>query len=294
MNALQTLPFRRRIGPALTLVLLAPLIAEVLPGATRISSLFVFPIEMAIWGGGALLIREARRHFQLGWLQTLFLAFGLVLIEECIVQQTSLAPMVFQIVPGAPFARAFGVNYVYFLWALGYEATFVVFVPIMLTELTFRSRREYAWLRKPGVIVTSILFVFACLPAWYSWTHIARVKVFHKDPFTPPAAAIALSLLALFLLIMLALSPMRRHFQGRRAALAPPPPWLLARLRSHRCHDLVWPGAARLRPAPDLPAGDRHGRRTSPCPRPSSIYCRASPHTPPGATRIAWVWCSAR
>jgi hypothetical protein len=117
---------------------------------------------------------------------------------------------------------------VYFLWALGYEATFVVFVPIMLTELVFRSRREYSWLRKPGVIVTSILFVFACLPAWYSWTHIARVKVFHKDPFTPPAAAIALSLLALCLLIVLALSPMRRRFQGQRAALAPPPPWLLA------------------------------------------------------------------
>ena len=50
-----------RFGPAFTLVVLAPLIAEFLPGATRTSSLFVFPLEMAIWGGGALLIRAAVR-----------------------------------------------------------------------------------------------------------------------------------------------------------------------------------------------------------------------------------------
>src|SRR6186997_699743 len=112
-----TLPLRRRIGPALTLMFLAPLVSEVLPGATRVSALFVFPIEVCIWGGGALLIREAARRFGLGWLHMLF------------------------------------------LWALGYEATFVVFVPIMLTELIFRSRRDEPWLRLAGVITVSIIFI---------------------------------------------------------------------------------------------------------------------------------------
>jgi len=227
MNTTPALPFRRRIGPALTLIVLAPLIAEVLPGATRISSLFVFPIEMAIWGGGALLIREARRHFQLGWLHTLFLALGLALIEECLVQQTSLAPVVIQIVPGAQYARAFGLNYLYFLWALGYEAAYVVFLPILLTELIFRGRRDAPWLRKPGRIVTGAIFVLACIPAWYSWTQIARVKVFHQAPFTPPAAAVAISILALATLLVLALAPVRRHFQAARRPLAPPSPWVL-------------------------------------------------------------------
>ncbi len=46
-----------RVAPALLLALLAPLFAEVLPGATRFSSVFVFPIEMAVWGGGAVLAR---------------------------------------------------------------------------------------------------------------------------------------------------------------------------------------------------------------------------------------------
>jgi len=222
------LPFRRRIGPALALMFLAPLIAEVLPGATRISSLFVYPIEVCIWGGGALLIREAVRRFGLGWLHTLFLALALSLIEECIVQQTSLAPMVFQAVPGEPFARAFGVNYVYFLWALGYEATFVVLVPIMLTELMFRSRRAQPWLRRPGYIVVSVIFVAACFPAWYSWTQIARVQIFKMPAYNPPVVAISIALFAIVLLILFAIGPSRFRFQAARQPLAPLPPWALA------------------------------------------------------------------
>lgn len=37
--------FLQAIAPAFTLVLLSPMIAEVRPGATRFSSLFVLPIE---------------------------------------------------------------------------------------------------------------------------------------------------------------------------------------------------------------------------------------------------------
>lgn len=55
MNAspMDSLPLKRRIGPILTLMFLAPFIPEVLPGATRLSAIFVFPLEFCIWGGGA-------------------------------------------------------------------------------------------------------------------------------------------------------------------------------------------------------------------------------------------------
>jgi hypothetical protein len=223
-----SLPFRRRIGPALALMFLSPLIAEVLPGATRISSIFVFPIEVCIWGGGALLIREAARRFNLGWLHILFLALALALLEEFIVQQTSLAPMVVQIVPGEPFARAFGVNYVYLLWALGYEATFVVLVPIMLTELIFRSRRAEPWLRLPGSIVVGVIFIGACFPAWYSWTQIARPLVFKVPVYHPPGVTISIGLFLIVLMILSAIGPGRFRFYATREALSPLPPWLLA------------------------------------------------------------------
>src|SRR5690242_2906255 len=136
---------RRRAAPALLLVLTAPLVAEVLPGATRLSSLFVLPIEMCVWGGGALLIREAVRRRRLGWRNMLLLALALAVAEEWLIQQTSLAPLVIRI-KGQTWARALGINYVYFLWALVYETVFVVFLPVYLVELIFPERRDGPWL----------------------------------------------------------------------------------------------------------------------------------------------------
>jgi hypothetical protein len=222
-----TSPTVKRAGPAWTLVLLAPLIAEVLPGATRLSSIFVFPIEVAIWGGGALLIRAAVRRWQLGWLNMLLLAFALSIAEEFLIQQTSVAPMVLQIAPGEPFARAWGVNYVYFLWALFYESVLVVLIPVILSELIFSSRRDDPWLRPWSAWMVGIIFVLACFPAWYSWTQIARPKVFHVAVYNPPLAHVLAAILAIGALIFAALGPWRRALTGVSVPVSPPGPWLL-------------------------------------------------------------------
>src|SRR5689334_6425145 len=146
------------IRAALSLMFLAPMVAEVLPGATTLSAIFVFPIEMCVWGGGALLPREVVRRRQLGWLSMLLLAIGLAIAEELVIQQTSLAPLVVKL-KGEVYARACGVNYLYFLWAVGYESVFVVFVPITLVELIFPCRRADAWLNKAGAIAVGVFFI---------------------------------------------------------------------------------------------------------------------------------------
>src|ERR1700690_266819 len=175
---------RKGFAPAILLMAFAPLLTEVLPGATRFSSLFVFPIEVCVWGGGALLIRDAVRRRQLGWPSMLLLALALAMAEEFLIQQTSIAPMVLQI-KGIPYARALGVNYVYLLWALIYEPVFVVFLPVYLAELIFPNRRQDVWMSKGGLIAVVILFLIGSLMAWYSWTQIARPKVFHVPPYHP-------------------------------------------------------------------------------------------------------------
>ena len=77
MTSIDPSPRWQRIAPALTLIVVSPMVAEVLPGATRFSALFVFPIEMCVWGGGALLIRAAVRRWRLGWPSMLLLALCL-------------------------------------------------------------------------------------------------------------------------------------------------------------------------------------------------------------------------
>jgi hypothetical protein len=212
-----------RLAPALLLAFLAPMFAEVLPGATRFSSIFVFPIEMAVWGGGAVLARAIVRKRRLGWWSLLLLGLALSIAEEFLIQQTSVAPLVIRL-KGETWARAFGVNYIYLLWALIYESVWVVLLPTLAVELVFPARRREPWLSRAGAIVTAALFAIGCFFAWFSWTQIARTKVFHQPPYTPPLGWVAVAVAAIALLIIIAL---RLSARSNQRAFTPPWPWLL-------------------------------------------------------------------
>ncbi len=217
--------FFKKIAPAITLMAMAPLLTEVLPGATRFSSIFVFPIEMCVWGGCCLLIRAAIRKWELGWVNMLLLAIALSIAEEYLIQQTSLAPMVIRL-KSVTYARSFGVNYVYFLWAMIYEPVFVVFLPVYLVELIFPERKHETWLSKAGLIVVCIFFVLGAYLAWFSWTQIARPKVFHVPAFSPPMAAIIIAVVAIAILIFTSLGLLKNK-QTNPAPLKPWNPWVL-------------------------------------------------------------------
>jgi hypothetical protein len=213
-----------RIAPALVLVVAAPLIAEVLSGSTRLRALFVFPIEMCVWGGGALMIRAAVRHWRLRWPALVLLGIALAIAEESLIQQSSLAPLVIKL-KGVEYARAFGLNVVYFVWALIYESVFVVVIPVCLVEMMFPQQRELPWLNRTGAIVTAILFLIGCGFAWFTWTRIARVNVFHQPPYTPPMTAVVLASAAIIVLIFAAFRLPRENPPARMSS--PPQPWLL-------------------------------------------------------------------
>jgi len=216
----------RNSMPAITLMLLAPLLAEVLPGATRFSSLFVFPVEICVWGGGALLIRYAVRQRQLGWLNMLLLALALSIAEEFLIQQTSLAPMVLKL-KGVTYARAIGVNYVYLLWALLYETVFVVFLPVYLAELIFSDRRRELWIGRVGLAIVIPLFLLGSFLAWYSWTQIARPKVFNVPPYNPPLGTAVIGAALICGLVFAAIGPLRSKLPNISRPLNPPWPWML-------------------------------------------------------------------
>lgn len=219
--------FWSRIAPAITLMVMAPLCAEVLPGATRFSSIFVFPIEMLVWGGGAVMIRELVRANRLGWPSMVMLALCLALAEEFLIQQTSVAPLVISI-KGVAWARAWGINYAYLLWALVYEAVLVVLLPVMLVEMLFPSRRHARWLNAVGWGLQLVLFAAGSFLAWFSWTQIARTKVFHLPPYTPPLSHVVLAMAAIALLMAASLGPWARHWVESPRAGRPPAPLLFA------------------------------------------------------------------
>jgi len=187
---------KHRLAPVLTLLLLAPIVGEVLSGATRLSYIIVLIPEIMVWGCGALLIREAVRRWRGGWISMLVLGLALAVAEELVIQQTSLAPLPW--LGDLPaYGRVWGVNWVYFLFMLGYEATWIVLVPVQLTELLFPDRRDQPWLRATGLVVASIVFALGSFIAWFLWTQRARPVVFHVPIYHPPIAAIVIGLLAI-------------------------------------------------------------------------------------------------
>lgn len=221
--------FWHRIKPAIILMLLAVLIAETLPGATRPSVYLGFPLifvfELTVWGGFAVLTRFLVRRKQLAWSSLLLLGIAVGIAEEFLIQQTSIAPLVIKL-KGVEYARAFGINYLYLVWALAYESVFVVLIPVALAELLFATRRENTWLNKVGIWVLCAWFCVGALGAWFSWTQIARIKVFHMEPYHPPVHLLLLGILLIAGLMTLALRFVNK-INNEQSKLAPPTPWLM-------------------------------------------------------------------
>jgi hypothetical protein len=188
----------RFAGPIWTLVLLAPLIAEVLSGSTRLSFLFAFIPETMVWGCGALLCRELVRRWRAGATSLLLLGLALSIAEEFVIQQTSLAPLPF---PGAQvqYGRLWGVNWLYFLFMLGYESVWVTVVPVTLTELVFPARASQAWLRVRGFLASCAVFVLGSFIAWFAWVKRARPSL-HAAPYQPPPGTFAAGIAAILVL----------------------------------------------------------------------------------------------
>jgi hypothetical protein len=108
---------RSRLAPVLVLVLLAPAVAEVLFGATPITNPGSLLIEVAVYGCGALLIRELVRRRGLGWASILALGVSYGIVEEGLALQSLFNPDLFN--AGDLGLRSLGVNWVWTQWTLG-------------------------------------------------------------------------------------------------------------------------------------------------------------------------------
>ena len=212
--------------PALTLMIMAPAVAELMPGATRLSSVFVFPIEMLIWGTGAVFARYFVRTYRLGWFNLVLLALALSMAEEFLIQQTSFASLVVMI-QHQEYGRWQGFNYVYFVWAALYEAILVVRVPVALCEMIYPTRKDNGWLNIWGMIPLIILFVPASFAAWYGWNEIARVQVFHLPAYVLPQNLMIIGIVAVLSALVLAVGPTRRLLAGAARPMTPPHPVVL-------------------------------------------------------------------
>jgi len=218
--------FFSRIAPALLMMVLPPVFTEWLLGGTRLSAIIGFPpiifMEIVVWGGGALMLRALARKLGLGWGSLILFGLIIAMAEEFVIQQTSFAPLVIKL-KGVEWARAGGINYVYALWALAYEAVWVVLMPTLVAEMVFPDRRQETWLSPTGLVIVGTLFPIGSAMAWYGWTHIARVQTFHLPLYNPTHGQLAGALAAIAVLFLWAIKVPPRL----TSSAIPPSPILL-------------------------------------------------------------------
>jgi hypothetical protein len=215
--------------PAITLILLAPLVGEVLNGATRLSFIFAFVPQMMVWGCGTLIIRELVNRWKGGWPSVILLGLALSVIAEVLILQTSIAPLPWLQMASIPvYDRIWGVNWLWFVFMLGYETVWIVLVPTVITELIFPQQRDNPWLGARGLTIATMTFVVGCAGLWVLWTQTAIPTAFHQPKYWPPRSTLLLGGLAVTLLAVAAYGSRGSSHRTLRTSTAfTPAPWIV-------------------------------------------------------------------
>jgi hypothetical protein len=187
----------RRYLPVAVLFLLAPFVGEMLLGATPVTQLGGLIPLSAVYGGGAIVIRELARRRQTGWAGVALLAAAYGIVEEGLAVQSLFNPALFH--AGEIGGRALGVNWVWTEWAIGYHVVWSIGIPILLAELLFPARRNAPWLDGPGIFGFGLLYLAGVT---------AIAAIFRKSvapDFHAPAALTAGAVVATLALIAVGL-----------------------------------------------------------------------------------------
>jgi hypothetical protein len=210
-----------RYAPVLALLVLSPLVAEVLFGATPISNLGAILPDIAVYGCGAILVRELARSRGPGFGRIALLGAAYAIVEEGLALQSMFNPDLFN--AGIVGGRAFGINWVWSEWTIGYHIVWSISIPILLSELLFSDRRTEQWLGKVGMAAVGIIYALGVIAL------AAIFRLFVAPGFRAPAVLDAGAALLAVMLVALALFWPLSH--SSRSSLKParnvPPPWMV-------------------------------------------------------------------
>ncbi len=146
--------------PILCLLLLAPFVGEMLSGSSPPAEYFQvigFTILTALYGGGAVLIRELTRRWGKGWITIFLLGMAYGIFEEGLVVRSFFDPVWMDLGILNVYGRTLGVNWIWSLALTLFHGAISICVPIMLVEMMFPAHKHESWLKKRGLIIFTIL-----------------------------------------------------------------------------------------------------------------------------------------
>lgn len=209
-----------RVAPAITLFFVAPLVAEYLLGDLPIKMLGALVILAPMYGGGALLIREAVRRTGRGWPSIFVLAFAYAVFEEAFTTQSLFNPNYLHLnlhLLRPAYIPALGIGAWWTIFVLTLHTVWSISVSIALAEALVPDRATTPWLGRIGLTVTGILFALAAVAS-------TRFEIKH-DQFVASKAQFAWSAILCVIVILAAFRlPVR---SAPRTSGWTPSPWLV-------------------------------------------------------------------
>jgi hypothetical protein len=133
------------------LFLLAPAIGELLSGSSPPSEFFTpiaFLLLSALYGSGAIVVRELRIRWKKGLGSMLLLGAAYGVLEEGLMVGSFFNPHWMDLGLLGVYGRWLGVNWVWAEMLIIFHSVYSITVSIMLVELTFPKRSNENWVSK--------------------------------------------------------------------------------------------------------------------------------------------------
>jgi len=181
----------KRIGPAVVLFFMAPLVAEFLLGDLPVTMLPALVILAPMYGGGALLIREIARRTGRGWPAIFGWGLAYAICEEAFTTQTLFNPDYLHLnlhLLQPAYVPALGIGIWWTVHVLTLHTVWSIAVSIALVESLVPARAAQPWLDNPGLPVTAVLFLLGAAAS--------TLVTLRQDPFVASAAQFATAAVA--------------------------------------------------------------------------------------------------
>jgi hypothetical protein len=161
-----------------SLIIIAACLAEFLTGSTPILAVILNPLGFAanlgLYGGGALLIREATLRWRKRWGAVLLLGGAYAVGEEGFAAKTMIDPTS-PIIGNQVYSNWAGVNWVALTNLTVFHSAFSIAVPLILVELFFPETKGHGLLGNRGMAVTGGLYGLT----------VFLLTFFLGDPYVP-------------------------------------------------------------------------------------------------------------
>jgi hypothetical protein len=218
---------RRKISAVITLLFVAPFVAEYLLGDLPLKLLAALIVLAPAYGGAAVLIRETARRTGRGWPTMLMLGAAYTLVGEGLVTQSlfnhDYLKMQMHLLDPA-YIPALGIGGWWTLFMFNLHTFWSMGVSIALVEALFPAEAETPWLGLVGDSVVAVVFVLGTVASF--GIGFKQNQFMASRPQLFSAAVLSLLLMVSAFLIPAPRSPRPRVAEGSVPSPRNTSPWI--------------------------------------------------------------------